>query len=393
MLKQITIKNYKSLRNVTVDLPRLTVLFGPNAAGKSNFLDAVQAFSRISTSRTLSDALSESVRGYPVEAFTFPTGGLTSLLSAESAQFSLGAELETGKKHQCYHYEVSVQIQPGSGSLSIINEYLAKNGELKGKPFIEKVEDHIHIQRKSKPADPHKEPVGLNYAVLSDPRFSGIEYRHIEQCRNEMSGWRTYYLDPMVAMRSAKPPSDVRDIGVMGDCIAPFLFRLKSENPKYFAGVKRGLRTLIPGVEDLTVDLDKKRGVLDISIRQDGTDYSIRIISEGTLRVLALCAIAANPWEKGLITFEEPENGIDPRRLDLVAELLASLALYQGRQVIVTTHSPLLCNAVLQRGQSCPAEIALFKVGQINGSTMITSLDIDSLFQDSEITQALTDVP
>src|SRR5208282_5973711 len=76
--------------------------------------------------------------------------------------------------------------------------------------------------------------------------------------------------------------------------------RLRAEHPKHFASVKRSLRTLIPSIEDLNVDLDEKRGTLDIQVRQDDTDYSSRIISEGTPRVLALCAIAANPWAKGL---------------------------------------------------------------------------------------------
>ena len=47
MLKRIRIKNYKSLKDVEVELTPLCVLFGPNAAGKSNFLDAMQLLSRI----------------------------------------------------------------------------------------------------------------------------------------------------------------------------------------------------------------------------------------------------------------------------------------------------------------------------------------------------------
>src|SRR3989304_3382682 len=126
-----------------------------------------------------------------------------------------------------------------------------------------------------------------------------------------MSGWRTYYLDPRMAMRSAKPPSDVRDIGVLGEDIAPFLYRLRAENSKYFEAVKRTLRSLIPSVEDLSVDLDKRRGTLDIQVRQGGIYFSSRIVSEGTLRVLALCALAVNPWSGSLLAFEEPENGVD----------------------------------------------------------------------------------
>jgi predicted ATPase len=97
-------------------------------------------------------------------------------------------------------------------------------------------------------------------------------------------------------MRSAKSPAEVSDIGVLGEDIAPFLYRLRAEHLKNFEAGKRTLRSVVPSIEDFEIDLDKRRGTLDILIRQNGIDFSSRIISEGTLRVLALCAIAANPW-------------------------------------------------------------------------------------------------
>jgi predicted ATPase len=392
MLRRFKVQTFKSLVGVELEFPRLTVLFGPNAAGKSNLLDAIQALSRIGTSRTLSDALSEPIRGYPVEAFTFPTGGLPALLSQQKARFSLEADLGTPK--ELYRYRIAVEIQTGSGTLSAQDEYLAtlsRKGELKGNPTIECVDSQIRIRRKSKPAHPRQESLGLNHSILSDPRLGGVEYRAIERCRNELSAWRTYYLDPRVAMRSARPPVDVRDIGVLGEDIAPFLYRLRGESPKHFEAVKRTVRSLIPSVEDLTVDLDKRRGTLDILVRQGGTDFSSRIISEGTLRVLALCSIAVNPWSGSLLAFEEPENGVHPRRLELIVQLLVSLAMEQERQIIVTTHSPLFCDAMLKQGQSRPGDIALLRVtGGVN-QTQARPFDVTGpLFKDAEIAQALT---
>ncbi|HXV49217.1 MAG TPA: hypothetical protein VEB61_10470, partial [Candidatus Binatia bacterium] len=135
MLKKLTVKGFKSLENVAVEFPRMAVLFRPNAAGKSNLLDAIQTLSRVGTSRTLSDALSEPIRGYPIEAFAFPAGGLAALLSQTSASFSLETLLDVGKEHFLYNYRFTVEIQPGSGSLSVKDEYLAKlrrPGEPKG---------------------------------------------------------------------------------------------------------------------------------------------------------------------------------------------------------------------------------------------------------------------
>ncbi len=392
MLRKLTVRGFKSLQDVGVEFPRLAVLFGPNAAGKSNLLDAVQALSRVGTLRTLADALSEPIRGYPIEAFTFPPGGLQELLNLDRASFALEAELKAGK--DAYRYRIEVAIDPTSGRLSVADEYLAKltaRGEPRGKPCIQRVGGEIRIRRKSKPAHPRHEPLGLNHSILSDPRLSGAEYRAIEQTRNELAGWRTYYLDPRVAMREPRPPSDVYDIGVRGENIAPFLYCLHAEYPKVFAAVCRTLRSIVPGVEDITVDLDKRRGTLDILIRQAGVQYSSRIVSEGTLRVLALCAIALNPWSGTVIAFEEPENGVHPRRLELIGQLLVSVAEQQGRQIIVTTHSPLFCDIMLKAARSSPAEIGLFNVRREGARTVVERFDVTApLLEDQEIAAALT---
>lgn len=391
MLKTLSIEGFKSFRKLTLSLPRLTVLFGPNAVGKSNILDAIQALSRIGTSRTFAEALRAPIRGYPIEAFSFPRGGLTDLLSSDSAEFALGADLEVGK--ESYRYRVRVSIQPSSGALTVVDEYLAAlnvRGEQRGAADIELTGDKLNIRRKSRPGRPRKEQIGQNYAVLSDPRLAAPEYRAIERVRNELSGWRTYYLDPRVAMRRATPPAEVADIGVLGDDISPFLYRLKSEKPKHFDSVRRTLRSLIPSVDDVLVDLDKRRGTLDVLVRQDGVEFSSRIVSEGTLRVLAMCAIAANPWKGSLIAFEEPENGVHPRRLELIAQLLTSMALQQGQQVIVTTHSPLFCEAILRESRTHPQDIALLSVRRAAGGSEASVFKVTGpLFSDMEIAEGL----
>ncbi len=392
MLKRLKVEGFKSLADVTMDFPRFAVLFGPNAAGKSNLLDAIQALSRIGTERTLADALAEPIRGHPIEAFTFPADGLSGLLSQDAARFSLEADLSAGK--ESYQYRVVVGIRPGSGKLTTSTEYLSalgKNADPKGTPAIEEVEGRLRVRRQSGGGKPRFEPLQQNYAALSDPRLGGAAYPYIERVRNELADWRTYYLDPRVAMRAPRPPSDVRDIGVLGEHVAPFLYKLKAESPKHFDAVSRTLKAIVPSIEAIDVDLDKRRGTLDLLVRQEGTDYSSRIVSEGTLRVLALCAIAVNPWGGSLLAFEEPENGVHPRRLELIAQLLLSLALEGDRQVVVTTHSPLFCDAVLKQARSKPEKIGLFNVRRVGRASEVRPFDVTGpLFQDSEVAAALT---
>src|SRR5438093_4910248 len=165
MLKHLTVRGFKSLKDVSVEFPRLAVLFGSNAAGKSNLLDAIQALSRIGTKRTLADALGEAIRGYPIESFVFPSGGLSELLASPSARFSLEAGLVGEKK--AYRYRVEVEIAPGSGTLTVADEYLSalgKDWDSKGVPAIEQVEGKLRVRRKSEAGKPRYEALRQNYA-------------------------------------------------------------------------------------------------------------------------------------------------------------------------------------------------------------------------------------
>jgi predicted ATPase len=324
--------------------------------------------------------------------FTFPSEGLSGLLKAEEAGFRLEADLAI--ETEGFRYAVGIELQSKSGDLVVVDEYLtalSDDGEPQGKASIEQVDWRIRVRRKSKPAHPREEPCGLNHTLLSDPRLGGQEYRAVERCRRDLERWRISYLDPRIAMRAAKPPLEVSDIGVLGENIAPFLYRLRGTHPRAFEAVKRTLRSVIPSIEDLIVDLDERHGTLNVLIRQNGTEFSSRIISEGTLRVLALCAIVVNPWGGSLIGFEEPENGVHPRRIELIADLLTWLAWNQGKQVIVTTHSPLFCEAVLKRARLRPEDLFIANLSRSGPQTEIRAIDLNSpLFADPELRRGLT---
>ena len=398
MLRKLRVRDFKSLADVTVVFPRMSVLFGPNSAGKSNLLDAIQALSRIGTERTLMDALDgRMIRGYAFELFALPQGGISGLASKSEAQFSIEADLtipegKNGRETR-YRYGVDVEIGYRSGALANRGEYLSalsNAGKPKGTPAIEVTNGQLSVRRQSGGGRPRLEQMGLNYAILSDARFATPAYKYIERTRTELQSWRGYYLDPRVAMRAETPPMDVTDIGVFGQYIVPFLYKLKGERPRHFEAVRRTVRAIIPSISAFDVDLGT-RGMLDFFIRQDGITFSSRIVSEGTLRVLALCAISANPWGGSLLAFEEPENGVHPRRVELIAKMLTSLALDRHRQVVVTTHSPLFCDAVLKEARSRSTdEVGLFNIRRDGaGSTIEPFSPPGPLFDDPEIAEAL----
>jgi predicted ATPase len=166
---------------------------------------------------------------------------------------------------------------------------------------------------------------------------------------------------------------------------------VKHTDPKAFAAINRAVRSIIPSIERIDADLDDQRGIIDIFVKQDGIEYPSRIVSEGTLRVLALCCIVLNPWPGTLVAFEEPENGVHPRRLELIARLLFSLSVERGQQVIVTTHSPLFAEQVLrlQRERS-QRDARLLIVGRRGLNTVWHPFESSTLFSDEELQDAIS---
>lgn len=389
MLRKLRVRGFKSLADVTVVLPRMAVLFGPNSAGKSNLLEATRALWGIGTRSSLTNALKEnSIRGHPFEAFALPPGGIPEMASTRTARFAIEADLT-----HCL-YEVEIEILYRSGALSVTRERLERRRSYPSrKPAIEQHGSaYLSVRRQKGSGRPREIGTGHNRSVLSRTEFSRAGgYDDIHEVRAELRKWRAYHLDPRVAMRAETAPLEATDIGTRGEHLVPFLYNLKNQHRKHFDAVVRTARTIVPGLDAIDVELDTRRGTLDLSVSQDGTPYSSRVVSEGTLRVLALCAILVNPKPPSLLALEEPENGVHPRRVELIAEMLTNLALQRGRQVIVTTHSPVFCNAVLREARARESdEIGLIGVRRDGSRTEVKPLDLSSaLFNDPEVAEAL----
>ncbi|HVT16422.1 MAG TPA: ATP-binding protein [Thermoanaerobaculia bacterium] len=376
---------------------------GPNAAGKSNILESLLLLSRLVMEQTLAAALEPPLRGYPLEAFSLRETGLEGLLQQEWAELTLTAVVKPARipgraSPSPLRYQVSVRTQPKTGSLEVADEYLARltreadPERTRQKPRIERSGNTLLVRQLGEAGAPRHEPLGLNHTLASNRQFTGERrFPDFDRLRGELSAWQTYYLDPRVAMREPQPPREVKDIGPRGEWIAPFLYRLKESeaHSKHFRAIGRALRTAIPSIEGLDVDLDPRRGTLDILIRQNGAPFSSRVISEGTLRVLALCCIAGNPWPGELIAFEEPENGVHPRRIEVIANLLVSMA--EGHsQVVVTTHSPTLIGAMTSIAREAPKQVRMYRCTQHGLATQVGAFEpMGPLFEDSEIRKSL----
>lgn len=396
MLHTLTVHGFKSLHAVDVALAKLVVVFGPNASGKSNLLEALVLLSRLVRERTLAEAFDAGIRGYPVEAFTLPAEGAA---APHPRTLRIGARM--GGEAPTLEYAVEVGIRPHTGQLTLVDERLARlnaRGRSDGNAAVERVsaggESFFRVRRKSKASHPFEERGELGHTFVSNLQYSGKDrYPAFDALRSEVGAWSVVYLDPREAMRRAQPPREVDDIGERGEWLVPFLHRLRVDegHRKSFDAIVRAARAVIPSIDGVRTELVGARGEIDLFVRQDDIWMPARVISEGTLRVLALCAMAANPFRQGLVAFEEPENGVHPRRVEVITRLLASAA--RRRQVVVTTHSPLVVGEVIQMVRSGELDVGDVRLLRCCGGPDGTEVrDFDprgALFAAEEMQRAL----
>ncbi|MGZ8244960.1 AAA family ATPase [Methylomagnum sp.] len=383
MLTRIKISGYKSLQDVEVELSELSVLFGPNAAGKSNFLDALQLLARMATCRTLREAFEPPYRGKPLESFTFGEKGIKGLLEQERASFSIEVDVRLSQAvvdavdreihemkfldpsdavspsivqkelpaiwQRYLRYRIEVEILPKSGVLCLTDEYLTALDENSqnsmGMPFLHKA---INV---------HELPIFMvfdnnslgypgyrDHSILSRPHSSS-GHPHLAALRKELESWLFFYFEPRERMRAVNPVKEVRHIGVMGEELAAFLNTLKALNPRQFEAMEQVIKTILPEFDGIDVEVNDY-GEVELRLREAGISMPARLLSEGTLRILGLLALSGAKESPALIAIEEPENGIHPRRIELIAELLKNRTTYGDTQYIVTTHSPILPDLV-----------------------------------------------
>jgi len=376
MIRRIHIQRYKSLRDVDVALKPLSVLFGPNAAGKSNFIDALQLLSRVAGSRSLKEAFEPPYRGKPMESFSFDESGMEGLMKKESVSFQIETDIQLSpmviaavnkeiletkrgqsepngsdsKKpasfihHTNLRYRIEIGISPRSGVLHVSDEHLValgRDGQPRSRPqaFLERVKERIHLRMEGQ-SHPTYFDRYLDHAIVSRPHYAP-HYPHLTALKKELQSWFFYYFEPRERMRAPTSVKEVRHIGLMGEELASFLNTLNNLDPRQFKAVEKALHSLIPSITGIRTEVNKV-GEVELSLMEGRVAMPARVLSEGTLRALGLLALSGVKEPPAVVGFEEPENGVHPRRIRDIAKILESRAESGNTQLIVTTHSPIL---------------------------------------------------
>ncbi len=400
MLLRLEVDGFKNLVQFDVSFGPFNCIAGENGVGKSNVFDAIEFLSLLAD-RSLVEAAQE-VRSTRKDSVGEPEHLLSAGFSRPVMRFA--AEMvvpnevvdDFGTKVKpaitLLRYEVGIGYERPSGSsrhgrLVVVSEELRhinrgdahkhlrfplsvgdfRNvivvGERRGGAFIstESGNDRITVHQDggSRGRPRRALPTRASTTVVST--INSADDPTILAARREMQSWRRLALEPS-ALRAPDRYLDPQILGSDGRHLAAALYRIAngradgtpSDVYARIANRVSGLAGI--DIRRLEVEPDDTRELLSIVVTDgQGRTLPARALSEGTLRYLALCVLLEDPDMTGLITMEEPENGIHPANLDEVVRLVRDLAVdpMQSpgpdnplRQVIVNTHSPAVVQLV-----------------------------------------------
>jgi len=367
---------YRSLRYVSQELGGFHVLVGPNASGKSTFLDVVGFLGDLVRAGLESAIGGDAHLGIPHRA---PDGRHVTWMRNQS-RFELAIELQipsdrkerlkNDKADRC-RYEVAIDV---TGPLRIAGETL----------WLQPAGVHeIHrAQQRSLFPDPPASPNGLVHPPRKrTPKgWKKVVSRGEEPERvmfmSETSGWNNPFriaadktaLASLPAdeerfpvatwarqvltegvqrivlssedMRRPSPPGRSRVYLPDGSNLPHVVHELVKEHPDRFEDWLLHVREALPDVQRVsTREREEDRHRYLVVHYASGLEAPSWLVSDGTLRLLGLTLLAYIPDLSGLYLVEEPENGIHPRAVETAFQSLSSV---YGAQVLLATHSPVV---------------------------------------------------
>jgi len=325
MIKRIRIQNYKSLRDVTVDLDPVTVLIGRSGTGKSNVVNAI---------RFLRDYLTQRSDRFVADREEW--GRLLSATASEP-KVAFTVEFEVSGVHGDFAYRLVLACAGGLGIAGLQEETL----ELAQQPlFSHMVGKWLHPPGMAAPPAPNGLMLGVLYGIPE------VKIAHLALTKGigcyDFPGdvLTTEPSRQRVSPGAANGLTDSADNYLAAfDAIANNLSELPTMREMHAA-----LRKLNTSVNTVELETLQRSHIIVGHKVADAKVLSFKLVqeSEGFRRFLAhLIALYQVPPKQTLV-FEEPEKGIFPGALSVLAEYFRSCADRGRSQVILTTHSPQL---------------------------------------------------
>ena len=354
MLSSFTIKSFKSYQEATLKLAPLTVLIGANASGKSNAVEALRLLSWLAQGNKLG-----SIRYAVQEGDQALRGTGWELTHRSLGEFSLSC-LTTHRKWN--NYSITLQVQDDD-DLHITDERLT--GPDQKVPLFEVVSSQesggdIRVAYNNfarggkKPKVVCIDQMAVLVQLQSSARFEGGHrkaQRAIPEVTAQYQRWLSnmVFLDPQPATLRDYSFKTERTLGSDGANLSGVLFNLCREK-----STEREVLRFIQALPEQDIrsinflETPRNEAMIDLTETFGGTEteFDATLLSDGTLRVLAIAAAVLSAPEGSLVVIEEIDNGVHPSRAEQILSRLSRIAEERGLRVLISSHNPALLDAL-----------------------------------------------
>lgn len=311
-LDKLTIRGFKSIQELEdFELKSLNVFVGANGAGKSNLISFFQM-------------LQELIDG-DLADYVLKSGGISDLLY-NGRRATKQMEFETCFRLRGYRFK----IVPGTDDRSFA------------------LEDEARYYRHSRSRWWELGSSGDNRALLvKEAKGKSRDSQYSRPVYEAIRSWKVYHFhdtSSTAAMRHEEIVQDNKVLRSDAANIAPFLLRLREEGDSSYDEILESCRLVTPFLDDFLLEPQSfgPKTTVALSWRTKGSDYPMQPyhLSDGSMRFICLAAALLQPNPPSTLIIDEPELGLHPEAIRILAELIENAA--KRTQLIIATQSPLL---------------------------------------------------
>ena len=347
-LRRITLTNLLSFgpEPVTLELQNLNILIGPNGSGKSNLIEAISLLRAMPVSGRSSNRDLEGVmrRGGGVAEWIWKgaaekPASLEVVVNRLDGEGPLRHSVSFCDELRGFRMEdESIENEPDAYDPQEGFLYRVHRGER-----VVNTEGRYERNLAIGTFEPKLSILAQLRQLGPAPALSALadKYEQIRIYRDWTFGRNSKLREPQRSDdRSDRLEEDYSNLGLT-------LSRLR-RTPKVKAAILDALRDLYEGLDDFEVPA--QAGYVEVIFTEGEFSVPSSRLSDGTLRYLCLLAILCDPDPPPLICIEEPELGLHPDILPNLADLLVEAS--KRTQLIVTTHSDILVDAMTERPEA-----------------------------------------
>jgi predicted ATPase len=353
MLTSITIKNFKSYRSQSLPLAPLTLMIGANASGKSNALEAFRLLSWLSQGQKLS-VLKHQVDG----SDQVIRGQLQDLAHLDEQQFTLGCQTDDNGWNQ-----LSIELNIRDNELHISQERISSPDEKFPLYQIEQsstgLSNDVRVAYNNfakggkKPQVTCTDQIAIMCQLASSAMFEAGHKKAQDEIPKTTEKFQqllsnTLFLDPVPALMRGDSYPDKK---LSSNCsnFSGVLYNLwkHSESQKVIIEFIKSLPE--QDIKNIQFHDDKRGKVWFELIETFGAterNWSVELLSDGTLRVLAIAVALLSSPEGSTLVIEEVDNGVHPSRAKQLLTTMREQAQKRNIRLLLSTHNPALMDAL-----------------------------------------------